>query len=385
MDKILKLMNWRTLILAVNLLLILDTGVFPYVHDGSLKWRLLVYLSLAGEMNIAVWWSSSLLLLSGLVSYHISSWDVDSKHAWVTMSFLFFFLSMDEIGSIHERVGNLSVGTVAYIVIAMIAGSALMYSIWVLWKNKSDKRGLLLLLLGIALLVTAAPNEYLEHHLDWPSYLTGPRTAFEAGLELLGAFVCLSSIARFDSVNEIRNLGLSSSEKKRTGNILIAGFVFHLGMAWISAHYIEIGFRGNPAVWYFMAVFMALAIFFLLKAANVAGANFIIYLLNFCYFTILSISSLFFILPNPSSTFDKLGLIANPNMILTFQLLLIFVLYLALVRKLTGREIILFLVVVCTLGLGWYAGDQFVIYMATGVFSLVTATLFISNTKALSN
>jgi hypothetical protein len=333
-------------------------------------------------MNIAVWWSGYLLLASGLLAYHLSGWDVDSKRPWTAIALLFFFLSMDEVGSIHERVGNLAVGLTAYAIIALIAASALLYSVWVLWKNKSDKQGLILLLTGVALLVSAAPNEYLEHYFDWPHYLIGPRAAFEEGLELLGAYVCLISIARYIEVDKLQSMTVDSGEKTKTAKVLLAGFGIHIATAWISAYHIEIGFRGNPAVWYFMAVFIALAFFLMLKALNASGPSFILYLFTTCYFTVLSICSMYFILPQPNSELQKLGLIGNPNVILAFQLPLVFILYLIRTRTLTGKEITLFLSTAFALWLVWYAGNQFGTYIVAGGFSLMTATLFFSHEKA---
>ena len=382
MPKILKQMNWRLVVLGISLLLILATAVFPYIHDGFLKWRILAYLNLAWEMNIAVWWSGNLLFVSGLLAYQISSWDTDSKHAWIALTLLFFFLSIDEIGSIHERVGNLDIGSTAYAIIAIIAASALLYSVWVLWKTKSDKQGLIFLLMGIALMVSAAPNEYMEHHFDWPHYLVGPRDAFEEGLELIGAFVCLTSIARYQAADKLQSFTAGSGEKTKTAKVVLVGFCLHVATSWISAFHIEIGFRGNPAIWYVMAVFVALAFFFLLKAVNATGSSFILYLFTACYFTVVSISSMYFILPNPNRELDQLGLIGNPNVILALQLLLVFMLYFIHTRMFTRKEITLFLGGVFALWLNWYADSQFGIYILAGTFSLVTASLFLSYEKA---
>ena len=368
--------------LGISLLLILATAVFPYIHDGFLKWRILAYLNLAWEMNIAVWWSGSLLFLSGLLAYQISSWDTDSKQAWMALTLLFFFLSMDEIGSIHERVGNLDIGSTAYAVIAIIAASALLFSVWILWKTKSDKKGLIFLLMGMVMMVSAVPNEYLEHHFDWPHSLAGPRDAFEEGLELIGAFVCLTSIARFQAADRLQSFTAGSGEKTKTAKVVLVGFGLHVATAWISAYHIEIGFRGNPAIWYVMAVFVALAFFFLLKAVNVTGSSFILYLFTACYFTMVSIGSIYLILPNPNSKLDQLGLIGNPNVILAIQLLIVFMLYFLHARMVTRKEIALFLGGLFPLWVNWYADSQFGTYIVAGTFSLVTASLFLSYEKA---
>lgn len=379
--KIRDLMSWRLLILGISLLLILITAVFPYIHDGFLKWSILVYLTLAGEMNLAVWWSSGLLFLAGLVAYQISDWDIDSKYAWIGIALLLSFLSLDEIGSVHERIGNLTIGLATYIIIAMIAGWILIFSIWILWKNKDDKQGLIFLLVGFALLVSAAPNEYLEHRIAWPHYLIGPRVAFEEGLELFGAFACLLGTVRYQPVDKLRTL--NSGEITKLRKILLVGFGFHAMVAWITANYIEIEFRGNPATWYFMVVFLLVAHFFLSKVMSARKSNYFAYLIVFFYFTALSAASIFFILPNPSSKLNDLGPIANPSGILACQLFLIFALYFFLKRILTWEILTPFFVLGIALGLGWYADNQFVTYIVAGLFSLITAILFLSNEKAV--
>lgn len=384
-----KKMGWPSWVFAINLFLILVTAILPYMRSSSLKWSVFNRLNLANEMNLAVWWSASLILLVAIIAYELSKWDVDSRSAWVILAILFCLLSLDEIGSIHERVGNLALGQPAYILTAVLAGSALSVASWILWKKKSDRSGLVLLLTGIALLVSAVPNEYLEHHVSWPNYLQGPRSAFEEGLEISGALVCLIGIARYRTVDQLRRMrpeslsaiGLPTSTKK----ILWAGFVLHIEIAWISTHSIEIAHRGNPAIWYFMAIFYFLAFTYFLKAREKQPSTNFTHLLTSGNFLALSAGSVYSIYQTSTSIFDQLGPLANPNILLGFQLLIALVVYFLLMRGFSWKGLFPFFTVALALGASLYLNNQFVTYVASGYFALITASLFLQSAKAEIN
>jgi hypothetical protein len=382
MNKLRELMTWQYWIFGINLLLILVTAVFPYVPDGFLKWGILNRLNLAGEMNLAVWWSGGLLLQCGIDAFQLSHWDVDSRRAWMIIAVIFSLLSFDEIGSIHERIGNLTVGSTAYLIIALVAGSALLFASWILWKNKQDRKGLVLLLVGIAMLASAAPNEYLEHVLVWPGYLAGPRIAFEEGLEVSGILVCLMGIARFQPADKSRGsiVGFipGFNHLPHIKKVLWIGFVLHIGIAWITAHYIDIGYRGNPAIWYLMAAFYLLALSYFLKWKN--GSLFIVHLLVSGYCMALSTGTMYFILPNSDSRFQNVWLF-DINVRHSIQLIFVFTLYLLLMRKITWRILIQFCAMAIALGSIWYLDDQFTVYAVLGFFSLMTAILFLPGEK----
>ena len=372
-------------ILGINLLFILVTLVFPYVLDGFLKWNILPRFNLADEMNFAAWWSSYLLLVCGITAYQNSNWDFDSRIAWTIVALLFCFLSLDEIGSLHERIGNLPIGFLAYLTIALFSGLSLAIAIWILWKNKPKKNGVILILVGVALLVSAAPNEYLEQHVALPNYLIGPRVAFEEGLEIMGAFIILMGIAKYQPVNKLLDPSAgvipSLGPVTKLRCVLFAGFLVHIGLAWITVEHIEIGFRGNPAVWFFMAIFGLLSYSSLLVSWNAQRSDRFSYFIVFCCFLLLSASSVYFVSPKSSSILHNFGILASTNVLLAFLLILIFILYYLVVRKFNYTVFILFLSVFVSIIWGLSSNDQFVTYVVSGFFSLVVATLFLSNSK----
>ena len=389
MSKLHKRRTWQALIFGINFLLILVTAAFPHMPNSSLKWSIFNRLNLAAEMNIAVWWASSLLLLVGIVAYELSNRDLYSKMAWMILAIVFSLLSFDEMGSIHERIGNLTIGLAVYVCMALLVGSALVLAIWVLWRNKHDRYGLLIILTGMALILSAAPNEYLEQHVHFPSYLLGARVAFEEGLELFGTFACLIGITRCWAASRLRGLplGFFSGIESATSlkKILLTGFVIHVGIAWISVHYIEIGYQGNPAVWFFMAIFYCLAVVFFLEARKKIFPSGFVYLLVGGYFMTLSASSMYFTLQAPSSLFRGLGLFGNPNLLLGFQLLIAVGLNFLVRRGFSWSALIQFFTVAIVLGWSFYLNNEFVTYLASGLFSLVLAVRFLPVTMVENN
>src|SRR5688500_6684607 len=123
MTTLYKRMGLPSLAFAINLLLILATAILLYMVSSSLTWNVFNRLNLGAKVNLAVWWSGSLMLLGGIIAYELSHWDVDARSAWVILAILFSLLSLDEIGSIHERVRDLTLGLSVYILIALLAGS----------------------------------------------------------------------------------------------------------------------------------------------------------------------------------------------------------------------------------------------------------------------
>ncbi len=114
------------LLLLANLLMLAGTLVFNrYWYDviyqdwragSGVKWFLLQF-NLATENVFAVWYSSMLLLAASLACLLCFVVDVQRfkrgtahylSYGWVMMALVFGLLSLDEMGSIHEKVGNMS-------------------------------------------------------------------------------------------------------------------------------------------------------------------------------------------------------------------------------------------------------------------------------------
>jgi hypothetical protein len=374
-------MPWWVWILGINLLFILFTDVFPYIENSYLKWNIVNHFNLAGEMNLAAWWSGSLLLLCGILAYQNSTSMFDLKNEWLLLAIAFSLLSFDEIGSLHERISNISVGLYILLIAGLIGGGAYGYVCWMLWKRGQNKKGVLFLIVGAALFASAAPNEYLEHHVDWPYYLEGARVAFEEGLEITGMLVCLIGIAGFQKFQNGKasdtHFLLNSEQSKRLQSVLTIAFFLHIGISWIVSHNMTIEFRGNPAVWYFMAVFFLLAVTYGWKMLFDRQDYNYSHIFLVGYFLVLSAGSLYFIFPRFNSKLHELWFLADANVFLGCQLILLFFIYILFFKQITRKSIFFFFALAFTLVGSYYLNELFVMYVVSGLFALVNAYMFL--------
>lgn len=380
MNKRLTTIPWWAWLMSVSILLIMMTALFSYVRHDFLRWIVVNHFNLAGEMTLAAWWSGVLLLLVVLLAYEMSGREGEPGHAWRILAALFVLLSFDEIGSLHERAGNTTAGTLGLLLAGIVGGSAFLYACWILWQQGRDRKGVVLLLLGGAVLASAAPQEFLEHRLDWPLFLQGARVAVEEGSELMGMLLCLAGLVRIRSSGDAGgpiNRILPDPEhllRAATGNLIPFGV--HLGISVWVARYVAIEFRGNPAVFYFLATFFSLALAYCWQATSRPRvgnyANFSLA----CYFMALSVGSMYFVLPRFNSKLHDLGLLADLPVLLASQLVVLIVALSWLNGRLTRKEVSLFIALAIALGVGWIIDSTLANYVVSGLFALVIANLF---------
>jgi hypothetical protein len=355
------------------------------VHDGRLKWQILNHFNLAAEMHLSTWWAGGLFLICGLLTLQLYSLDVRSKRAWVILGGIFTFFSFDELGSIHERIGNLESGMVILGVTAALLGSGLVYALLNLWRQKQDLHRILLLLLGFALIVSAAPNEYLEHQIEWPNFLVGPRLGFEEGLELTGAWICMHSLLGF--IGSRRKQGVvpgSATILARIGKIktlLAGGFLLNIVLAWITVRAIEVGPRGNPAVWYFTAVFILLGSIFLHAASKerrldygVAGGIFLL----------ISMASVYILNPYNTSILQYQWVSAHSMVTLGAVFLITAALYLWMTRRISVPNGVIFAILTVALLSRGFSHNEFVAYIMDSFFAFKVALEFLPRLQAQS-
>ncbi|WP_108212699.1 hypothetical protein [Pontibacter mucosus] len=145
-------------------------------------------LNLAKENTIATWYSSKLLLLTSAISAVCFMADRQRagslrektlSYGWVFFSIVFLLLSLDEIGSYHETIGDASVfnlfgkqtgWTVFYILILLVGGFMLSFSVVILVRSK---RTALLSFIGLLLLL----SNPLQENYEINSYRAAPDPA----------------------------------------------------------------------------------------------------------------------------------------------------------------------------------------------------------------
>lgn len=158
------------------------------------------YFNLAHENNLAAWWSGSLLLVAALHALDGRATatrlgDRATAAAWAALALVLTALSLDEIGSLHERAEQFvplkswwSLLPFA-IVLVGIAG----WSAWQLWKRHRPRADVVLIAVAFACFGSVAFQEELEHALDWPAWALPLRLGVEEGSELIGMLLLIAA------------------------------------------------------------------------------------------------------------------------------------------------------------------------------------------------
>lgn len=230
-------------------------------------------LNLTNENVVAAWFSGMLLLLGSLHAadgfFRLRHKNLQAALAWWVISFMLLGLSLDEIGSLHER-ANAYLHMGAWLsflpfFIVLLAGCA--WSFLQLWVTPSERRSVLGLIVGFAILVSVGGQEYLEHAFRWPWYIAPFRSAFEEGSELLGMLILLctmvhNSMGLFSSAHPPRKPAFSSVPALRWP-IAIAGCLIAWPMAQFTAALNQPAVLGHPSDWLAAVLFAFAALLIL--------------------------------------------------------------------------------------------------------------------------
>jgi hypothetical protein len=247
---------WWRWIWAINVVFVSATVFLTYYPSLPL----LHYFNLAGELNVAAWWSGVSLLLAALLGYERFSQTRDfTKSAWLVISCILLALSWDEIGSLHERI--LRISWLDYSPYAIAGVALLVFAFTQLFLKQATQRSALFLLLGFAMFASVAVQEYFEHAIQWPVWSWGIRAAIEEGSELLGIFCCLSGLIAHQRVTpqgkSLSGLLPNPSGMNLSKVVLICLAIHGVSCLWIP-HLSDMPNRGNPALWYPAALYFLL-------------------------------------------------------------------------------------------------------------------------------
>lgn len=244
-----KRMPWWAWILIADIFMVVITIVHKYPLRFPGKWVLSYPFNLANEMNLATWWSGIVLLAVGLVCYELFCRGglPSSRRAWLLLAAVFAGLSLDEIGSIHERLGGFS----KILPIAAVLAMLLVLTLLTLSRNAETRTPSLFIGTGFFLFGLVVFQEFLEHAVTYPEWSRGLRVGVEEGTELAGALVALYG-AVFATGR--RSGGLDAALARIPTAMLTlpvaTGFVLHAAGALILPGAIDLAAGGNPLVWY---------------------------------------------------------------------------------------------------------------------------------------
>jgi hypothetical protein len=264
------------------------------------------------ESVAAVWYSGIILFLTGIAA--VLCFKIDSRnislqksqriirYGWIPVAFAFGFFSLDEMGSIHERLdkilpviilsltgGKTGWVTVLWPLMIVVFG----YFVCFFWFYLSKYRpSQILALIGGSLLISVPVQEKLKHFIYAGG---GKRQAYlsvlEEGSELIGTTLILIAFlefALFLSHMERKNV---ESEPLRSAQPTIR-IVF--GPQFITCFYVllpllalssfltalffvsgleDLRYRGDPSAWYPSAALFLAAVFGFLLMARHSGKS----------------------------------------------------------------------------------------------------------------
>ncbi len=204
-------------------------------------------------MNIAVWWSSLLFILAALAAFDQFAARTDgTRAAWIIWAGLFALMSYDELGSLHERLG--SNGWAAYLPFVLPIAFLLAYALHALYRNPETRSTVWILLVALALVALSPLMEFLGDELTLSPALQVARSAFEEGIELASAILCLWAAVRLrnapDKDSTIQSVFITPVVIRWLPVLIAVGAVAHVVGVLYAATFQDNGRRGDPGAWY---------------------------------------------------------------------------------------------------------------------------------------
>ena len=163
--------GWRSalfwflvLVALVDLLLVVVSG---YSVTGVAT-RITSQLNLGLENNAAVWWSSATLFLAGMLFFDSAFVYRAHRTPLLIIALLLTFLSLDEMGSLHERIFTGSYWS--YVPYGLGGGLLFLYAITRLYKDAALRTTSIFLFIGFSCFGTVVLQEFFEHNVNWPTW-----------------------------------------------------------------------------------------------------------------------------------------------------------------------------------------------------------------------
>ena len=232
------------------------TGGMQLALDGLRLQR----LALGGENSLGVWWQGFLLLLASLHSfdgYYLNrDRDATAARAWLVLGVVFACLSLDEVGSLHERselfvpLGGFWAAVSPF---AAVLAGATVYAVAALLRSSTYRVRGVMIAGVLSLFGAVAFQEYLEWTTRWWGDSRHLRTALEEGTEMAGMLLAVAA----SLPNTMGVFGRGGVGQEPVFLVIHRGFrpIFGLGIACVpvltvlTMHLPDLDLRGHPASW----------------------------------------------------------------------------------------------------------------------------------------
>ena len=381
---------WRWLI-GINFVLVFASAYQHTFPLNVLLERIFRQFDLGEEMNFAAWWSAMLLLAIALVCYEIYSAKQQQKLPWLLIAIAFTLLSMDELGSLHERIESwiilidrhiplpLAQTIDPYVPIIIVGGILLPLPLIILWKFSGTRTSAIWLTIGLVLLATISVQERMEGYFDWGSW-GGLRLGVEEGTELLGMCCCYWGVVlqRVFLLGDRTSRDIPNPQRiKGLQKLIFIGLIFHLGFSVFESVFWELEYSGRSLVWYPAAIFLVICLtaYWQYKSIQPQSKGWFV-----CGINSLLASAITPYLIYPSIS-PQLPAIVEPNFyyILGLELIAAVVIYKLIYPKISQSAFIVICLSAIVLGIGYAIPGETVRSAIAGIFSYLVAVLLLFN------
>lgn len=366
---------WWFWFVLIDSFLVVSSVLLVYFPKDDLISDVAYYVwanfSLGAEMTFAVWWSGLSILLVGLVCYeNFSTSEGLSRFAWLVLSVLFTLLSLDEVGSIHERALSAGPSMLIFILAGVLF---LLPAFFTIVYNKKTRKNGIILVVGSGLMASVALQEYIEHSINWSASEWALRMGIEEGSEIFGALICLVAVVNcrkgIDWPSQISRAIPNPYRMHRLPFIIVGALAIHALTSLYLFERISISGQGDPFIFFPYALFILISayIYWTEESRIYFGPKG-----RFSYSLLFLISSLLsFYLLSPS-----FGLVGDDIRLKAYIFFVFTVFVLSLFKNsdkgiISSSKMIIFSLGIITLVFGFLVQKQVSYYVMCGVLSVL--------------
>lgn len=254
---------WATLInLALVLVLYWLQGHVGFAADTVAQ-----DFSLVRENNIAVWWAGFCLMVAGLLFWQAGSIEntgLMDRSMWLALAGVVLALSLDETGSLHERV-SLAGGWWALLPFGIVGSAIFLFAITRCLISARTRATAMLVLASLSIFFGVVAMEHLGNTGRLPTGLvTDYSLVIEEGMELLASMILLLAGVLALASRQRRlfrqvSIVVDPSSLWAVRELLYASLFLHLSIAVLLMPWLWDPGRGNPVYWLPMLGFTLLS------------------------------------------------------------------------------------------------------------------------------
>lgn len=377
-------LSWWKWVLAIDLVLISITTVQAWLPESL--WKFYHHFDLGKEMTLATWWSMIGLLAVAFLAYEEYSTSREpTRYAWLILAVLFAGLSLDEVGSIHERMG----GWEGNVPVVIVSSFPVAIAVAMLYRSSGTRKAavwITVMFLGLGWVII---EELFGPEYGLPGWgMSIKEGLLDEGLELLAVLLGLRALVelrqRRFSDDSFRAVLANPFNVKFLSLLLLVGLILHIAGSVYVTLVFDLSGRGNPAVWFPAAVSFLLACACVYRCSMLPEGKQRIWWVLAGYFALSSAASVYLISPRVgNSMLAVFGSASNFNLLFALQFIFIAVMF-ALVnrrRQLYAGQIALLILLEVVLCFGFIFEGIAFRFITAGVFAYTIGNLFLIHEK----